>query len=799
MFHETLNAAFTTAKIIVDGVRDEAYSAAEIGRIGCVKAGVNPADHAGKSATRGTVQALWDGRSLYFFVDVTDSTPARNTAYAGKDKSEPVGDADKFDWEKFRKGDRENWHTPGTYEIGDAVEFAVDFWNDKFEKFQDDDGLFSVTRDGFLSYYFNSMVPNHSCVYAHKANREFSGRIRAWAAREKQDGSGYCVELAFALYARDWEYDEAGTLQAREVPVTNGSRYGFDFMIGDSLRDDTPRDARVYWSHTRNDLPFSSKDYNADWGEIVLAGWKGEPFAPDDWHLREAIRFAQSPSLQEGVWRADMQRELDGALEGARGAMGLADQDRVDAAARRLYAAVEALRWKDETYPDPLDLKPQFTLPNPYRFMDGRPVRSVEDWPARRREILALAQHYEYGKKPPAPDRIEIDGISLAAETAFSFHTGTEREISFYRVDVTAWCGGVSASTAFRLRLPEEERLRELGRTGKLPVVLSFRAEAEEYLRAGYAVFEIPTGDITDDRVNPWVERTGFMRLFYPYDRASTQETGNEMAAAWECSVAIDALERLTAGHHEIGARGDAGSLLAADMLAVTGFSICGKYAFVSALFDERIGVCIPGAAGASGPSLYRFATPRGGLRWSWGRSTGSEVLGDTIRHNPGRGIELFRRFLTPGRFYKVFDGKFGYGERLPYDHEELVATLCPRAIVLQSCVDDYSDQSAGDALSLTLAKSVYGWLGRDKDMLVMHNFRAGTDHGARAHMEDAPQRARTAEYLDWFFFGVPLSEATRRHLQTDPFLADEIDGADGYARNFGGLSAMAPWLGAEP
>jgi hypothetical protein len=610
--------------------------------------------------------------------------------------------------------------------------------------------------------------------------------------------SGYCVELAFALYARDWAYDEAGLLRPYEVPVTNGNRYGVDLMIGDSLRSDAKRDARVYWSHRDNALPFSSKDYNADWGEIVLSGWNGEPFAFDDWPLREAIRFVQSPSLQKGVWSAETQRELDGALAQALQTVGSTDQLGVDAAARRLYGALAALRWKDAAYPDPLDLKAIFTLPNPYRFLNGEPVRSIEDWPARRREILELAQHYEYGFKPQAPDRIAIDGASAATERAFSFHTGTEQEISFFKIDVTVTCGEVAASTAFRLRLPEKERLSALGRP-KLPVILSFRAAVDEYLDAGYAVLEIPTGDISDDRVNPWSKREGFMRNFFPYDRESVKEVGNEMAAAWECSIAIDVLERLAAGHYDLGEYGDAAHLLAPDRLAVTGFSICGKYAFVSALFDERIDVCIPGAGGCSGPSLYRFATPRGGLKWSWGTSTGSEVMGDTIRHNPGRGIELFRRFLTPGRFYKVFDGKFGYGERLPYDHEELVATLCPRAIVLQTSIDDYPDQSVGDALSLTLAKSVYRWLRQDPDMLVMHNFRDGTDHGERYHTEDAPQRARTAEYLNRYFFGMPMSDATRMHLTTDPFYADVIDGEDGYARNFRGLTAIAPWLGTEP
>jgi hypothetical protein len=170
-------------------------------------------------------------------------------------------------------------------------------------------------------------------------------------------------------------------------------------------------------------------------------------------------------------------------------------------------------------------------------------------------------------------------------------------------------------------------------------------------------------------------------------------------------------------------------------------------------------------------------------------------VLGDTIRHNPGRTVELFRRFLTPGHFYKMYDGAEGYGERLPFDQEELVATLAPRAIVLQSTLDDYADQSVGDALSLTLAKTVYDWLGYDQDMLVMYNYRDGANHGQNYHGEDGGQRTLTAEYLDWYFYGDTMSDTTLKRLQTDPFLNDVIDGQDGYTRNFGGLNAIAPWL----
>jgi hypothetical protein len=344
------------------------------------KAGAGPEDYDGPAAT-GTVQSVWDGRTLYFFVDVTDPTPAFNTAYAGRSKSAAVGDGDVYDWARLQTGDRDGWYKPGTYSIGDAVEFAIDFRNDKVPKFQDDDGLFSITRDGYLTYFAEGMVKNHSSVYAQADNREYSNRIRAWAAREKEDGTGYCVELALELYAWDWDYDEDGLLKAFECPIGNGNTYGVDIMLGDSPADDTPRLARVYWSHHDNSLPMSSRDFNCDWGEITLVGWKGEPFAYSDWNLREAMRYVRSPSLQKGVWSAATQRALDAALEDAEATVGSRDQAAVDRAAVRLIRAVNGLRWADTAYPDPLDLKASFTLPDPFRFFDGSPVRSPRDWP----------------------------------------------------------------------------------------------------------------------------------------------------------------------------------------------------------------------------------------------------------------------------------------------------------------------------------------------------------------------------------------------------------------------------------
>jgi hypothetical protein len=300
----------------------------------------------------------------------------------------------------------------------------------------------------------------------------------------------------------------------------------------------------------------------------------------------------------------------------------------------------------------------------------------------------------------------------------------------------------------------------------------------------------VPPSVTTDDRNNPWGTRSGTFRVFFPYTRnGDPNEISNEMGAAWGTSRAIDTLQLLAASGDQYGQ--GTSSLVAPDKLAVTGHSIYGKYAFLSAVFDERIAVCIPSAAGANGPSPYRYIYM--GHQYSWGVADGTEMLGDTIRHNPGRTTELHRRFLTPGRFYERLPGAWGYGDRMPFDHHELVATLAPRAIVLHGTVNDYGDGAESDPLGLEAAKFVYGTLGFDADDLVKFNVRPPVLNG-QPHAEDTPQRNRTAEYLEHYFYGRPMSPETAAFLDDDPFDDQGARAANAYNRYYGGYETIAPW-----
>jgi hypothetical protein len=249
--------------------------------------------------------------------------------------------------------------------------------------------------------------------------------------------------------------------------------------------------------------------------------------------------------------------------------------------------------------------------------------------------------------------------------------------------------------------------------------------------------------------------------------------------------------------------------------IATDGFSINGKYAFVSAVFDERINLAIPGAAGATGPQTWRYDAR--GNEYSWGAPGGAELIADNVLHNPGRTNEVFRRFLSHFRWYQPLRGidangdiSHGFAERLPFDNHELVAALYPRAIIERNTFNDYNDGSEADAISMQAALLVYRHLiakswGEHKtpagrvasaEDLIKFNYRATGGHGS-----DPIQAQREAQYMAWYFYDKPMNNTFASHLNTDPFLNDVLvsGGSNSYERHYGGLKMMMPWPWAGP
>ena len=789
-----LSAVFTAEEITVDGLRDDAYSACDPQEIVNVK----PVSGSAESAASGTLYAAWDGPVLYLLAEVKDAAVSTEPAQAG-----PVGS------------------NPAIPPQADSVTFGIDLWNDKVNFGTDTVGTFTVGADGQLYFFRSGNIASQSSVIADPEAPEYTGRLAAAAGRLTEDG--YCVEAALHIEdlmdIRDFSMGLEVVINDAHVPSEEEKVPGTD-AFGQPVITSTV-DARVWWSH-RNDSLYDvindSDPKNLDWGNVTLTGWDGETaFAFSDWRITNTIAYLDSAAFAKDVYTPETQARLDAAREAAQVLLDGGSRDRaaVDAAADELIAALDGLRWADTRYPDPFDLPESFTLPDPYRFFgQDRRVETAADWEERRAEILDLAQFYEYGYKPDAPEKIEVTGIT-------HYNPGDTRSIlfwGFWPMDIAVDCptdvvslavtaGGRTVALEYTVYRPTEEQLAAAGRQGqKCPVVLSYDGDNAAYRDAGFIVIETPAGSGGDGRTNEyaWGQRSGAFYELYPYERngeGALKEVSSEMAAAWSASCVIDSLAVLEGCGAEHAA--EIAALADPESLAVTGFSINGKYAFVAAVFDERIDLCIPGAAGATGPSPWRYVYT--GHEYDWTGtlfapaegvsapaqqvSWGTETLGNSIRHNRVRETEVFRKFLTPRNFYRRLPGAWGYAARLPYDQSDLVAALAPRAILLVNTVNDYNDGAEADALGLEIAKSVYRNLGLDADALVKFNYRSVQD--GDPHGTDDAQYRRTAEFMRSFFFGEAMSEETDTWLNTDPFLLPVSSGASPFDTYYGGFNTI--------
>ncbi|MDR2477897.1 MAG: CBM9 family sugar-binding protein [Treponema sp.] len=598
--YKVLKSKFTSSAVNVDGRLDEAvWGQAESSQISYVKHPANPADGTGGGAS-GTVKSVWDGYTLYIAVDVLDNSPANDTWLEGTNtnfggptitakSNGAYGIMGAMDYTTFQSSPYNS-----TF---DNVEFAIDFWNDKQDKWADDDGLFAISRSGKLTYDnsggFGTDEGTYSSVFASPDAREYNNRVKAYKVTEKTGGRGYIVELAIEIYG---------------AKPANGTGFGVDVMISDSPSNDTARTSRTYWSHNDNSYRFSSRDGNLDWGTIVLTGHNDssqDDFAKSEWMLANAIRWVDrnlpgttgyvksdfiyvpvsggypppaptdanyiAPSVAAN-WSGSTWTVLDNAIQQGRALnTASATQQEIKTKAQAIEAAIAGLIAADDplgatamtapvtnTLPDPLVFKTNST-----GGTTGSTVQNTTDWAKRAEEIRQLASVYEYGPKPGSPASVTVTKVS--AVPGFGAHwepapwyypnrppIKVDRTPGSYSIEATvtynggeasvpagAAAVGGNASLAFNLYTPS------LAAGAKAPVLLNFDGNQSEFTDNGVAVMGIPINLITtDDRTNGvWQTRGGTFRQFYPYgSRGQRYEISNEMGAAWGASRAVDAL-----------------------------------------------------------------------------------------------------------------------------------------------------------------------------------------------------------------------------------------------------------------
>jgi hypothetical protein len=318
---------------------------------------------------------------------------------------------------------------------------------------------------------------------------------------------------------------------------------------------------------------------------------------------------------------------------------------------------------------------PDYTLPDPLKTSDGRPVTSANDWRARRAEILEFYEAEIYGRIPENAPAVQwrVTGTEIDSRNG----TAITKRIE----------GAVAEGTDVKLRLT---LYLPKGAGGPVPVLLNLsffggegagrrrRGGGEppfdpiaEVLARGWAFAQIGYGDIQPDRADAWQQGVIGLTLQEGQARPAPDQWGTISAWAWGASRVVDYLESDKA--------------IDKDRIAITGASRLGKTALWAAARDERISAVFSVVPGEMGASL---------IRRDWG-----ETLDDMAQNFSWQFAGNLQRWV-------------GKWSELPVDQHMLIALIAPRAVYVNGGVGDQWSDPKGEFLAMVAAGPVYKLLG---------------------------------------------------------------------------------------
>lgn len=265
-------------------------------------------------------------------------------------------------------------------------------------------------------------------------------------------------------------------------------------------------------------------------------------------------------------------------------------------------------------------------LPDPLAWSNGQgKVADFNEWEHRRSEIAAEIQHYGIGKKPSVdPQQVKacMEGDTLVVDVTVNGETLTLRSTIHYP------------------------------KTGKAPYALMIGTSMLSLPKPLFENRPIATMTFHEAQVNDYSQwRPHHDRGEHPFDRLypELKDNGAYSEWAWGLSRLIDGLQQLGVEKTKIDMR----------HIGVTGCSYAGKMALFCGAFDERIALTIAQEPGGGGAAAWRLSHQMDSV----------ECLEKTDYH----------WFLESMR--TTFSGDSVY--RMPYDHHELCAMICPRALLI--------------------------------------------------------------------------------------------------------------------
>ncbi len=339
-----------------------------------------------------------------------------------------------------------------------------------------------------------------------------------------------------------------------------------------------------------------------------------------------------------------------------------------------------------------------YTLPDPLKLNDGRPVRDAKTWyKDRRPQIVEMFETQQYGRAPgrPADESFQLSEKGTSALNGKAIRKQVTIRLSkdeswpkihlliylpagmrkpvpmFFNISFSAPSSTVNDPDL------EPGEVWDPKTNTKIPASKG-RAfghlEVEPLLDAGFGVATFYYGDVDPDYANGFSNGIRSRYLKPGQTERAPDEWGSIAAWAWGMSRVMDYFET----DKDIDAK----------RIAIHGVSRLGKTVMWAGAHDQRFALVIASCSGEGGAALSR------------------RNYGETIAH-----------LVAPGRFPYQFAINYqkyaGHANEMPMDAHMLIALIAPRPLLLQTGSTDYWSDPKGEFLAAVAAGPVYRLLGK--------------------------------------------------------------------------------------